>query len=128
MIFPFIISLFLTFILIRTLAYSLHDMKNYGTKSERSKTVTGWLRIKTGFDWHHFHFGLLILFIIVPVILITGFGTLKVIILAIGISMTIDQTIPIIDRKSNYFHLKNLLISFLFHLLVSLIALLIYLS
>lgn len=128
MIITFIVSLFLTFIVIRVSAYSFHDMKNYGTKNEKSKTLTGWLRIKTGFDWHHFHLGLLTLLIIIPIIFITDFGTLKVIILAAGISMTIDQAVPIINRKSNYFRIRNLLISFIFHLIISIVALIIYLQ
>ena len=126
MITAFIISLFLTFGIIRFSAYFFHDMKNYGTKNENSKTLTGLLRTKTGFDWHHFHFGLLILVIIIPIIFIAGFSTLKVIILAIGISMTIDQIVSILNKKSNYFHIKNLSISFIFHLIISIIALIVY--
>lgn len=124
----FIAALFLTFIIVRVLAYSFHDMKNYGTKKERSKTLTGYLRIKTGYDWHHFHFGILILLITSPFILILGFNNLSVIFLAIGISMVLDQSVPIIDRKSNYFHLKNVIISFIFHMVVSLLAIVISLN
>jgi ABC-type sugar transport system permease subunit len=128
MIILFIITLFLTFIIIRTLAYSFHDMKNYGTKNEKSKTLTGYLRIKTGYDWHHFHFGILILLITLSFILTSGFNTLSVIFLAIGISMMIDQSVPIIDRKSNYFHFKNVIISIIFHIIVSLLAIIIFLN
>lgn len=123
----FIVILFLTFIIVRFLAYSFHDMKNYGTKNERSKTLTGYLRIKTGYDWHHFHFGILILLITMPFILIFGYNALSITFLAIGISMTIDQSVPIVDRKINYFHLKNVIISFIFHIIVSLVAVFIYL-
>jgi hypothetical protein len=125
MIITFIVSLFLTFIIVRILAYCFHDMKNYGTKNEKSKTITGLLRIKTGFDWHHFHFGILILIMVLPILFVFGLTKLNVILLAIGISMVIDQAVPIVYRKSNYFRLKNLLISFMFHVLISIIAILI---
>ena len=52
----FILTLFLTLIIIRFLAYTFHDIKNYGTKKEKSFTLTGYLRKKTGYDFHHFHF------------------------------------------------------------------------
>jgi len=122
----FIISLFLTFLIVRTIAYSFHDMKNYGTKKEKSKTITGWLRIKTGFDWHHFHFGGIIFIISLTLILIIGLNKWLTILLAIGISMLIDQAVPIVDRKSNYFHIKNFIISLIFHIVVAIFAFLIY--
>jgi len=128
MIKQFLIVLFSTFLITRTTAHLLHDMKNYGTKKERSKTITGLLRRKTGFDWHHFHLGILILIITIALILIIGFNNLSIIFLAIGISMTIDQAVPIVNRKTNYFHTKNLIISLIFHIIISLIALTIYFS
>jgi hypothetical protein len=100
-------------------------MKNYGTKNEKSKTITGWLRVKTGFDWHHFHLGIILLIILIPVIIAYGINQLNVILLAISISLIIDQMVPIVDKKSNYFHFKNLLISFIFHLFILITALLI---
>ncbi len=128
MIYLFIFSLFLTFFVVRIWAHSAHDMKNYGTKKEKSKTVTGWLRIKTGFDWHHFHFGIIISILILFWVLFFGFSKLNVILMAIGLSMISDQIVPIVDRKRNYFHIKNLLTSFLFHVLISIIAIAVYIS
>lgn len=122
MILYFIIPLFLTFLIIRILAYAFHDMKNYGTKEEKSKTFTGWLRVQTSFDWHHFHFGIIILLFTIISIFFFNFIRINLILLAIGISMVIDQAVPIVDRKSNYFHLKNLSISFLFHVVVTIIS------
>lgn len=120
----FVISLFLTFILVRFLAYNLHDMKNYGTKNEKSKTLTGYLRIKTGLDLHHFHFGILILLITILLILWLGLNSPLIVFLAIGTSLIIDQSVPIINKKSNYFHAKNLITSLIFHIIVSVLAIL----
>ena len=126
MILYFIIPLFLTFLIIRILAYSFHDFENYATKNEKSKTFTGWLRIKTGFDWHHFYFGILILLITLSFILLFGLIKFNVVLLAVGISMVVDQIVPIINRKANYFSFKNLLMSFIFHIVVVGIFLIMY--
>ncbi len=121
----FITSLFLTFLVVRVTAYSFHDMKNYGTKREKSKTITGYLRVKTGYDWHHFHFGIIICAITLFLILLFSINNLLAVFLGIGISMIVDQCVPIIDKKSNYFHKKNLAISFTFHIIIGLIAIII---
>lgn len=122
MIILFISTLFLTFAIVRILAHRFHDVKNYGTKREKSKTLTGYLRVKTGYDWHHFHFGILILLIVLPLLAVHGLTNFLVIFLAMGISMIIDQSTPIVDKRIGYFHIKNLLVSFIFHVLVSLMA------
>ena len=87
----FILALFVTFVVTRTFAHKFHDMKNYGTKKERSNTITGILREKTNYDWHHFHLGIIILLIVIPIILLKGLGNIGAIFLAIGISLFIDQ-------------------------------------
>lgn len=126
MIFYFIVPLFITFLIIRSLAYRFHDMKNYGTEKERSKTITGWIRVKTRFDWHHFHFGIIILLVTFVYIFLFNITKANLIFLAIGTSMIIDQAVPIIYRKSNYFHVKNLLISFIFHIIIAILSVIVF--
>jgi len=125
MIILFISTLFLTLLLVRIGAHKFHDMENYGTKDDRSRTITGFLRIKTGKDWHHIHFGLILLLIASPIILLYGLTTISVILLAIGLSLVADQITPLIDRKSNYFHKNKLILSIIFHLIIAGIAILI---
>ena|SRR3989344_1941815 len=122
MILYFVLLLFLTFLIVRLSAYLLHDRENYGSKRERSKTITGWIRRRTGHDWHHFHFGLILIIFDLILIVIFGLGRITTAILAIGLSMFIDQGVPIIYRKSNYFHKNNFFISLVFHIIVSLVA------
>lgn len=64
MIYLFLISLWLTLILVRIGSHLLHDKENYGTEKEKSKTITKWLRKRTNFDFHHIHLGAIILIII----------------------------------------------------------------
>lgn len=126
MIWSFIAAFFLTFVIVRVLAYILHDAKGYGTKRERSWTLTGYLRVKTGYDWHHFHLGSMISIIVVVLVSMLGANSILLGALGVGVSMIIDQSVPIIDRKSNYFHIKNLVVSFIFHALVAVLAVIIY--
>jgi hypothetical protein len=119
----FLVVLFLTFAITRILAHLFHDKENYGTKNENSKTLTGLIRKKTGFDIHHFHFGILILILTLLSLIVYPANQLTAIFLAIGISLTIDQLIPMIDGKSNYFHNRNILISLASHILVAAISL-----
>ena len=124
----FLLSLFTTLFVIRLFAYKLHDMKNYdqfNPKNSNAKTITGLLRRKTGFDWHHIHFGLIILLFVVPFILFIGINKISIIFLAMGLSMVIDQATPLVNRKSNYFSRKNLIISLMFHIISGLIAIII---
>jgi uncharacterized membrane protein len=122
----FILTLFLTFIIVRILAYIYHDRRNYGTKKEKSLTLTGYLRKKTGYDFHHFHFGLIILIITLILIWILKINMVLIIMLGISLSMILDQIIPFFNRKSNYFSKQNFIISLIFHIILSILALIIY--
>lgn len=117
-IFLFNLSLIITLILTRTSAHLFHDYKNYGTKKEKSKTVTGWLRIKLKKDIHHFHLGLLIFVLILPLIFFFGVSKIKIIFLGIGLSLIIDQITPILDNKKNYFKKEQIFTSIVGHLIV----------
>lgn len=127
MIWTFVISLFVTLFIVRILAHNFHDMKNYNKnnpKGSKAKTITGWLRRKTGFDWHHIHFGFIILFASIISLLIYGFNNINVIFLAIGLSMIADQLTPLIDDKSCYFSKRKLMLSIMSHITIALIAIL----
>ena len=121
MITTFLISLFTTLIIVRIFSHLWHDIETYGTPEEKSKTITCWLRRKTGFDFHHLHFGILILIIIFPLILINGFNILLIIFLAIGLSLVTDQIVPLIFRKICYFSRTGIVSSIILHLIVALI-------
>lgn len=125
----FLISLFSTLLVIRIIAHNFHDMLNYdryNPKKSQARTITGWLRRKTGFDWHHIHFGIIILILILPWILINGLNNINIVLLGISLSLIADQITPLIDRKSNYFSNKKLLISIIFHLIIALLAIMIF--
>lgn len=120
----FVLSLFITLALARTISYLLHDKQRYGTPHERSKTLTGWLRKKTGFDWHHYHFGFLIVFISLLLSYFLGFNNLLIILLGIGASLFLDQIsfLIFLDKnyfKEGYFTPKSLVISIIFHFGIS---------
>ena len=121
----FIVALLLTFVIARFGAYYLHDHEGYKNKQEKSKTITGLIRRKTGFNFHHIHLGSIILLIIAPLIIIYGFTTSNLIVFAIGISLFIDQIVPSIFKKISYFSLKDFFISLFLHILVILIYLLV---
>ena len=121
----FVLSLFGTFFLVRFFAYRLHDIENYGTAKDNSRTFTGFLRKKTGLDWHHYHLGIILLLITLPLIFVFGLSVLLVIFLAMGISLTIDQLAPLVDRRMSYFHWGSLMISFVAHLIVAFLFVLI---
>jgi len=116
----FIVSLFLTFIISRVSAHWLHDRENY-RKNEKSKTITGWLRRITGQDWHHIHFGLIILLILIPLVSLNGLTKSLTIFLAVGLSLVIDQIAPLLGF-GNYFSRKMLIVSILIHLITALIG------
>ena len=126
----FIVALLLTFVIARFGAYYLHDHEGYKNKKEKSKTITGIIRRKTGFNFHHIHLGAIILLIIAPLIIIYGFTTSNLIVFAIGISLFIDQIVPylfrkISYRKISYFSLKDFFISLFLHIIIILIYLLV---
>jgi hypothetical protein len=114
----FLISLWITFIIIRIGSYLFHDKKTYGTSSEKSKTLSGWLRRKTSYDWHHIHFGYILLIISAIFILVHGFTTILTILFAIGLSLIFDQFLPWLDY-GNYFEIKMLVYAILFHIIIS---------
>jgi len=121
----FIASLFGTLLLVRIGAHKLHDMETYSQfnpRNSEAKTITGWLRRKTGFDWHHIHFGIIILIITSIWIYLNGLNNPNVILLGIGLSMVADQITPLIDRKSNYFSKEKLMLSIIFHIIIAIIA------
>lgn len=121
----FLIALFSTLIIVRVGAHLLHDFKNYGTRHEKSRTPTAFLRNKIGLDIHHIHFGFLILIIDLILFLIFGGKTIIFILLGIGLSLILDQITPLIDKKSCYFSKSKLLISIIFHIIVALITIIV---
>ena len=114
-------SLFLTFFITRVLAYKLHDRENYGTAREKSKTLTGFLRKRTGWDIHHLHFGILFLLILIPLILFYSLNSILIIFLAISLSLFLDQAVPWVANEESYFSRKNLAVSAVAHIIVALI-------
>lgn len=128
MIILFISALFLTLIITRIFANKFHDRKDFGTKNEKSKTLTGWLRIKTGLDLHHFHLGIIILIVILPTIFFYKITTLNIIMLGISLSLVADQIIPFFNRKTNYFNKRNIFLSLILHIIIAVIAFFITLS
>jgi len=117
----FLTSLFLTLLVVRLIAYNFHDMHNYdrsNPRNSKARTITGRLRRRTGYDWHHFHLGLLILIIVLPIIYFRGLDITMTILLGSGLSLTIDQLTPIVNKKSNYFNKKNMSTSIIFHIIV----------
>lgn len=129
MILGFIIALFGTLLITRIGAHKFHDMINYdklNPKNSQAKTPTGWLRRKTGFDWHHIHIGFILLTLAIFLIIFQKFNNSNVILLGIGLSMIIDQITPLINRKRNYFSKKMLINSILLHIIITMVALMIF--
>ncbi len=114
----FIVTLLITFIITRIGAHILHDHEGYKIKKEKSKTFTGFVRRKSGYNFHHIHLGALILFILVPIILIYGINKITLILFAIGTSLFIDEIVPYLFRKIKYFSLKDFFISLFLHLFI----------
>lgn len=115
----FLIFLWATFFITRICAVYFHD-KIYDKETPRkskAKTLTGFLRRKTGFDWHHVHLGMII--IIISFFLFKIKFIVFLIFLAVGMSLFLDQIFPLINI-GNYFSKKMFFISFLLHLIVSL--------
>lgn len=131
MIFLFILSLFITLLLVRLNAHLFHDFKAYdkkgwkGSKFDKSKTITGVLRRKTGFEIHHIHIGTLILIVIFPIIFVYGLNQILTILLAISLSLIADQITPLIS-KENYFSREKIIISIIFHIIIACLFCLIY--
>ncbi len=114
----FLLSLFLTLIIVRVSSNFLHDKKRYGTKGDKSKTITGLLRRKTGYDWHHIHLGIILFFLALTSIFLNNLTNFNVIILAIGLSLISDQIFPWFGF-GNYFGGKMLFCSVMLHLIIA---------
>ena len=125
MIWYFIIPLFCTFILVRIGSFLFHDYEGYLKGNDSSKTITRILRDKTGFDWHHIHFGFIILLIITFLIFIGGLNPVYLIFLAIGLSLVLDQISSWLNRKWCYFSKDMLILSALFHIIITVLAIII---
>lgn len=121
----FSISLILTFLITRSWAYFAYRRNNYFDSADNPKTLTGWLRIKTGFDWHHVHFGAIIFFFSSLWIYSEGFTIFNEAILGISFSMILDQIFPLVANW-NYFSRKMFFVSFLLHLNVALLSIKIF--
>ena len=126
MIWYFIIPLFCTFLVMRVGSILFHDKKGYGNRhTDKSKTITGLLRRKTGFDWHHLHFGFVMLLIIIFLIFFNGLNPLYLIFLAIGLSLVFDQLLSWLNKDWCYFSKEIFLIAFLFHIILAILAIII---
>ena len=122
MIITFLISLFITLFIIRVGAHLFHDKERYNTPNEKSKTITFYLRKKTGFDWHHIHIGIILLLLILPLIILNGLTISLTILLAISLSLIADQIILLlIDKKTDYFSKKSLLESIILHIIIAIL-------
>ena len=119
-------SLFTTFVIARFVSHLLHDKQGYGTQYEKSKTLTGWLRRRTGFGWHHYHFGFLIVFLTLMLSYFFGFNSYLIVFLGIGSSLFLDQISFLIFLNKNYFGrgyfgIRSLSLSIIFHLAIAFI-------
>lgn len=123
----FIASLLITFVTARLVAHSLHDRQNYGTPYEMSKTITGWLRKKTGFNLHHYHFGIIIILIALLLGSYSGFSNWVIALSGVGMSLFFDQISFFVYSRGNYFEreyfsARSLATSMLFHLIAMIAA------
>ena len=126
MIWYFIIPLFCTLLVMKVGSILFHDKEGYGNRrTDKSKTITGWLRRKTGFDYHHIHFGFIILLIIIFLILFNGLNPTSLVFLAIGLSLVFDQLLSWLNKKWCYFSKEMLLVSILFHMIIAILAIII---
>jgi hypothetical protein len=122
----FLIVLFITFLIARVGSHYLHDPEAYinrqwkGKKFDKSKTITGILRRMTGYDVHHIHIGIFLLVLSIPLILVYGWNLINLIILAVGLSLFLDQIAPLIF-DIGYNSKKAVLISIILHLITILI-------
>ncbi|MBU2562299.1 MAG: hypothetical protein KKF68_01400 [Nanoarchaeota archaeon] len=114
----FLIGLILTFSIIRVSAIILHDFESYSSENpfdSKAKTITGELRRITGLDWHHIHFGIILISIVIPLIIL-NLHPFVWLIFGSGLSMILDQFFPLINL-GNYFGAPMFLISILLHLI-----------
>lgn len=119
----FLLSLWITFLIIRSLSHFLHDRQNYGTFKENSKTLTRYLRKKTKKDIHHIHIGFILLLISV-LLFIFEKVFLFAIFSGVGTSLVLDQILPLM-KLGDYFGKKMVLAAILLHLIISIIILIV---
>ena len=130
----FIIPFFATLILVRIGVYFLHDFDAFdkkgwkGPKKDKSKTPTGWLRRKIKKEIHHFHIGLFIFLVVFLLILIHETNRLFLSLIAVSLSLIIDQPLVFSFYKKNgdYYSKKNLVYSIIMHFLVAGVFLVLY--
>lgn len=117
----FFFTLIMTFLISRSWAYFGYRSNDYFDKKENPHTLTGWLRIKTGFDWHLIHFGVIIFFVASLLIYSNGFNPVNKIILGISSSIILDQIFPLVGNW-NYFSKKMFTISLLLHMITAILV------
>ncbi|MEK6924890.1 MAG: hypothetical protein AABW71_01485 [Nanoarchaeota archaeon] len=117
----FVLSLIVTFLILRSWAYSGYRANNYFDNEDNPNTIIGWLRIKTGFGWHLIHFSALIFFIASLLIYSQGFTFFNKIILGICTSMILDQIFPLIGNW-DYFSKKMFVIATLLHIITIILS------
>ena len=116
----FLVSLFTTFIVIRTLTHML-DIP----KKEICKTPTFKIRVKTGWDIHHIHLGFILLMITMLITLIYGLTKNQIIFYSISLSLIADQIAPLLFKKICYFSRKGISLAIILHLIIALISIII---
>ena len=57
----------------------------------RPFTMTGFIRKKTSLYVHHIYIGLIIVVIVLPIAIVRGFSTAILVLLAIGLSLSLDE-------------------------------------
>jgi hypothetical protein len=118
----FVITLFLTFAAVRVCAHILHDRHYYGTPYDRSKTLTGFLRKNLRRNIHHIHLGVILLIFILPSLFILNESRIMLILFAFSLSLVVDQIVPFIYKNLDYFHRISVVLAFVFHFIVAIIA------
>lgn len=116
----FYFGLWGAFISVRFFAHLFHDASAYsgvhwkGRNNDRSATLTGFLRRKTGIDVHHFHMGICLLFLLSGTLYFQDMTPLLAFLLGVGLSMTLDQIFCAVTFKE-YLGLSSFLTSLFLH-------------
>lgn len=115
-----IITLILTFLIIRISSTILHDKENYHSNPkenfEKINTPTSFLRNFFQKDIHHIHFGFIFVISAGILILIGILNPFTLILFASGTSMILDQIFPWLNL-GNYYSSLMLVLSILLHLI-----------
>lgn len=102
-----------TFIITRILTYLLHDKNEYN-----SNTITGFIREKTKFEFHHIHIGILLL---IGTLILNFLFQIPLVIfyilLPISLSLIADQIFPLL-KFCCYFSKTSIIIAILLHLFI----------